>query len=310
MKKILKNLKIGSFIGIYIFEEEIFSIGKILNISKDYLYLENYDINGEIIGIKIFLINSIRRIILSSKYINRLKEKNKDKGNIKINDFKSFNTFFSLIIKNKITILVKMVDGSSEASYLFSKKNNIFHFNFLNDSFEVNSDEVIYEDYIEEIQILSKIDIILEKKINKLKRIKMYNGKFYNGKVFYQDKKFILFERKEEFSTKSSFLIIQFEKVQEISESIEEKKFKKINIKKLITDKEMELYKILKIALRYNLLVSIDNSNFTETKIGKILDLQKEILKFKEMDENENFFQIIDINYSDIEILQIINFSN
>ena len=72
----------------------------------------------------------------------------------------------------------------------------------------------------------------------------------------------------------------------------------------------MELYKILKIALRYNLLVSIDNSNFTETKIGKILDLQKEILKFKEMDENENFFQIIDINYSDIEILQIINFSN
>ena len=310
MKKILKNLKIGSFIGIYIFEEEIFSIGKILNISKDYLYLENYDINGEIIGIKIFLINSIRRIILSSKYINRLKEKNKDKGNIKINDFKSFNTLFSLIIKNKITILVKMVDGSSEASYLFSKKNNIFHFNFLNDSFEVNSDEVIYEDYIEEIQILSKIDIILEKKINKLKRIKMYNGKFYNGKVFYQDKKFILFERKEEFSTKSSFLIIPFEKVQEISESIEEKKFKKINIKKLITDKEMELYKILKIALRYNLLVSIDNSNFTETKIGKILDLQKEILKFKEMDENENFFQIIDINYSDIEILQIINFSN
>lgn len=310
MKKILKNLKIGSFIGIYIFEEEIFSIGKILNISKDYLYLENYDTNGEIIGIKIFLINSIRRIILSSKYINRLKEKNKDKGNIKINDFKSFNTFFSLIIKNKITILVKMVDGSSEASYLFSKKNNIFHFNFLNDSFEVNSDEVIYEDYIEEIQILSKIDIILEKKINKLKRIKMYNGKFYNGKVFYQDKKFILFERKEEFSTKSSFLIIPFEKVQEISESIEEKKFKKINIKKLITDKEMELYKILKIALRYNLLVSIDNSNFTETKIGKILDLQKEILKFKEMDENENFFQIIDINYSDIEILQIINFSN
>ena len=281
-----------------------------MNISKDYLYLENYDINGEIIGIKIFLINSIRRIILSSKYINRLKEKNKDKGNIKINDFKSFNTFFSLIIKNKITILVKMVDGSSEASYLFSKKNNIFHFNFLNDSFEVNSDEVIYEDYIEEIQILSKIDIILEKKINKLKRIKMYNGKFYNGKVFYQDKKFILFERKEEFSTKSSFLIIPFEKVQEISESIEEKKFKKINIKKLITDKEMELYKILKIALRYNLLVSIDNSNFTETKIGKILDLQKEILKFKEMDENENFFQIIDINYSDIEILQIINFSN
>ena len=138
----------------------------------------------------------------------------------------------------------------------------------------------------------------------------MYNGKFYNGKVFYQDKKFILFERKEEFSTKSSFLIIPFEKIQEISESIEEKKFKKINIKKLITDKEMELYKILKIALRYNLLVSIDNSNFTETKIGKILDLQKEILKFKEMDENENFFQIIDINYSDIEILQIINFSN
>ena len=310
MKKILKNLKIGSFIGIYIFEEEIFSIGKILNISKDYLYLENYDINGEIIGIKIFLINSIRRIILSSKYINRLKEKNKDKGNIKINDFKSFNTFFSLIIKNKITILVTLVAGSSEASYLFSTKNNIFHFNFLNDSFEVNSDEVIYEDYIEEIQILSKIDIILEKKINKLKRIKMYNGKFYNGKVFYQDKKFILFERKEEFSTKSSFLIIPFEKVQEISESIEEKKFKKINIKKLITDKEMELYKILKIALRYNLLVSIDNSNFTETKIGKILDLQKEILKFKEMDENENFFQIIDINYSDIEILQIINFSN
>ena len=78
MKEILKNIKLGQIIGIYHFEDSCFTVGKILKIDSKYLYLFSYDVNFKEDGIKIFLINSIKRIILKSDYIRSL-EKNQKK---------------------------------------------------------------------------------------------------------------------------------------------------------------------------------------------------------------------------------------
>ena len=70
MKEILKNTKLGQIIGIYHFEDSCFTVGKILKISSEYLFLLSYNINFKEDGIKVFLINSIKRIILKSDYIH------------------------------------------------------------------------------------------------------------------------------------------------------------------------------------------------------------------------------------------------
>ena len=91
MKEVLKDIKLGQIIGIYHFEDSCFTVGKILKISSKYLFLLSYDINFKEEGIKVFLVDSIERIILKSDYIQNL-EKNKRK-------------FLSLIVK--ITIYFK-----------------------------------------------------------------------------------------------------------------------------------------------------------------------------------------------------------
>ena len=70
MKEILKSIKLGQIIGIYHFEDSCFTVGKILKISSEYLFLLSYNINFKEDGIKVFLINSIKRIILKSDYIH------------------------------------------------------------------------------------------------------------------------------------------------------------------------------------------------------------------------------------------------
>jgi len=70
MKEILKNIKLGQIIGIYHFKDSCFTVGKILKISSEYLFLLSYNINFKEDGIKVFLINSIKRIILKSDYIH------------------------------------------------------------------------------------------------------------------------------------------------------------------------------------------------------------------------------------------------
>ena len=75
MKEILKNIKLGQIIGIYHFEDSCFTVGKISKIDSKYLYLLSYDINFKEDGIKVFLIDSIKRIILKSDYIEKNQKK-------------------------------------------------------------------------------------------------------------------------------------------------------------------------------------------------------------------------------------------
>lgn len=52
MKEILKSIKLGQIIGIYHFEDSCFTVGKILKISSEYLFLLSYNINFKEDGIK------------------------------------------------------------------------------------------------------------------------------------------------------------------------------------------------------------------------------------------------------------------
>lgn len=74
MKEVLKDIKLGQIIGIYHFEDSRFTVGKILKISSKYLFLLSYDINFKEEGIKVFLVDSIERIILKSDYIQNLEK--------------------------------------------------------------------------------------------------------------------------------------------------------------------------------------------------------------------------------------------
>ena len=70
----------------------------------------------------------------------------------------------------------------------------------------------------------------------------------------------------------------------------------------------MRFKKLLEIAYKNRIVVSIDNENFSETKIGIISDIKIEGLVLKEIDEYLNFFRVSNINYSEIEVLSLKNY--
>ena len=122
MEEILKDMKLGQIIGIYHFEDSCFTVGKILKIDSKYLYLFSYDVNFKEDGIKIFLINSIKRIILKSDYIRSL-EKNQKKI-IRFN--RENKDIFQELIKNRIKVSVELADGSVEEVITEENLNNVF----------------------------------------------------------------------------------------------------------------------------------------------------------------------------------------
>ena len=75
MKEILKEVKLGQIIGIYHFEDSCFTVGKILKISSEYLFLLSYDINFKEDGIKVFLTHGhlydVKRTLNSIKEIGK-----------------------------------------------------------------------------------------------------------------------------------------------------------------------------------------------------------------------------------------------
>ena len=115
MKEILKNIKLGQIIGIYHFEDSCFTVGKILKINSKYLFLLSYDINFKEEGIKVFLIDSIKRIILKSDYIHN-------------EDYLIFSEKEEFYDISKINIIPKnTVDSISEIEVkLDTKKENFY----------------------------------------------------------------------------------------------------------------------------------------------------------------------------------------
>ena len=302
MKEILKNLKLGQIIGIYHFEDSCFTVGKILKIDSKYLYLFSYDVNFKEDGIKIFLINSIKRIILKSDYIRSLEKNQK-----KILRFNRENKdIFQELIKNRIKFSIELADGSIEEVYLIEKGEDYFSFQILNDNENITSEEIITKDYLKRIKISNYIE---REEYKNFKVITTKNDDEYIAYDLSYNKDYLIFSEKEEFYDIAQINIIPKNMIESISEIEVKLDTTKENFNDLIDfEKDLEIIEILKKCLENKFLVFIDNLDFFETKVGVITNLEDNKIKIKEIDKYGNFHKNSEIYLDEIQLLAIKNY--
>ena len=302
MKEMLKNIKLGQIIGIYHFEDSCFTVGRILKINSKYLFLLSYDINFKEEGIKVFLVDSIKRIILKSDYMRNLEKIQK-----KIVRFNSKNKdIFQELIENKVKISIDLKDGSIEEAYLTEKGENYFSFQILNDNENIISEEVIAKDYLKRIKISNFIE---REEYKKFKIITTKNDDEYMAYDLSYNEDYLIFSEKEEFYDTSEINIISKNMIENISEIEVKLDTKKENFYELIDfEKDLEIIQILRKCLENKFLIFIDNEDFFETKIGIATDLENNKIKMKEIDKYGNFYKNSKIYLDEIQLLAIKNY--
>ena len=298
MKEILENIKLGQIIGIYHFEDSCFTVGKILKINSKYLFLLSYDINFKEDGIKVFLVDSIKRIILKSDYIRNLKKEQRKAFNIRGKDL------FQELIENKVKISIDLKDGSIEETYLTEKGENYFSFQILNDNENITSEEVIAKDYLKRIKISNFIE---REEYKKFKLITTKNDDEYMAYDLSYNEDYLIFSEKEEFYDISKINIIPKNIIKNISD-LEVKLNIKIENFYNNLEKGLEILEILKKCYENKFLIFIDNEDFFETKIGIINELEDEKLKMKEIDKYGNFHKNSEIYFDEIQLLAVKNY--
>ena len=302
MEEILKDMKLGQIIGVYHFEDSCFTVGKILKIDSKYLYLFSYDVNFKEDGIKIFLINSIKRIILKSDYMRSL-EKNQKKI-VKFN--RENKDIFQELIKNRIKVSVELADGSVEEVYLIEKGEDYFSFQILNDNENITSEEIITKDYLKRIKISNYIE---REEYKNFKVITTKNDDEYIAYDLSYNEDYLIFSEKEEFYDIGKINIIPKNVIENISEIEVKLDTKKENFYELIDfEKDLEIVEILKKCLENKFLVFIDNIDFFETKVGVITNLEDNKIKMKEIDKYGNFDKNSRIYLDEIQLIAIKNY--
>ena len=300
MKEILKNIKLGQIIGIYHFEDSCFTVGKILKIDSKYLFLLSYNINFKEDGIKVFLVDSIKRIILKSDYIKNLEKIQKKAFNIR------GKNLFQELIENKIKISIDLADGSVEEVYLTEKGENYFSFQILNDNENIISEEVIAKDYLKRIKISNFIE---REEYKKFKLITTKNNDEYMAYDLSYNEDYLIFSEKEEFYDISKINIIPKNMIENISEIEVKLDSTKENFNDLIDfEKDLEIMQILRKCLENKFLIFIDNEDFFETKVGIITDLENNKIKMKEIDKYGNFNKDSEIYFDEVQLLAVRNY--
>ena len=300
MKETLKNIKLGQIIGIYHFEDSCFTVGKILKISSKYLFLLSYDINFKEDGIKVFLIDSIKRIILKSDYMRNLEKEQRKVFNIRAKDL------FQELIENKVKISIDLADGSVEESYLTEKGENYFSFQILNDNENITSEEVIAKDYLKRIKISNFIE---REEYKKFKIITTKNDDEYMAYDLFYNEDYLIFSEKGEFYDTSEINIIPKNMIENISEIEVKLDTTKENFNDLIDfEKDLEIIQILRKCLENKFLIFIDNEDFFETKVGIITDLEDNKIKMKEIDKYGNFHKNSEIYFDEIQLIAVKNY--
>ena len=302
MEEILKDMKLGQIIGVYHFEDSCFTVGKILKIDSKYLYLFSYDVNFKEDGIKIFLINSIKRIILKSDYMRSLEKNQK-----KIVRFNRENKdIFQELIKNRIKVSVELADGSVEEVYLIEKGEDYFSFQILNDNENITSEEIITKDYLKRIKISNYIE---REEYKNFKVITTKNDDEYIAYDLSYNEDYLIFSEKEEFYDIGKINIIPKNMIENISEIEVKLDTKKEKFYELIDfEKDLEIIETLRKCLENKFLVSIDNADFFETKVGVITNLENNKIKMKEIDKYGNFHKNSEIYLDEIQLLAIKNY--
>ena len=300
MKETLKNIKLGQIIGIYHFEDSCFTVGKILKISSKYLFLLSYNINFKEDGIKVFLVDSIKRVILKSDYIKNLEKIQKKAFNIR------GKNLFQELIENKIKISIDLADRSIEESYLTEKGEDYFSFQILNDNENITSEEVIAKDYLKRIKISNFIE---REEYKKFKIITTKNDDEYMAYDLFYNEDYLIFSEKGEFYDTSEINIIPKNMIENISEIEVKLDTTKENFNDLIDfKKDLEIIQILRKCLENKFLIFIDNEDFFETKIGIVTDLENNKIKMKEIDKYGNFYRNSEIYFDEIQLLAVKNY--
>ena len=298
MKEMLKNIKLGQIIGIYHFEDSCFTVGKILKISSKYLFLLSYDINFKEDGIKVFLIDSIKRIILKSDYIRNLEKIQNKAFNIR------GKNLFQELIEKKIKISIDLADGSVEESYLTEKGEDYFNLQILNDNENIISEEVIAKDYLKRIKISNFIE---REEYKKFKLITTKNDDEYMAYNLSYNEDYLIFSEKREFYDTSEINIIPKNIIKNISDLEVKLNFKRENFYNNL-EKGLEILEILKKCYENKFLIFIDNEDFFETKVGIITDLEDNKIKMKEIDKYGNFHKNSEIYFDEIQLLAVKNY--
>ena len=298
MKEMLKNIKLGQIIGIYHFEDSCFTVGKILKINSKYLFLLSYDINFKEDGIKVFLVDSIKRIILKSDYMRNLEKEQRKVFDIRGKDL------FQELIENKVKISIDLKDGSIEETYLTEKGENYFSFQILNDNENITSEEVIAKDYLKRIKISNFIE---REEYKKFKLITTKNDDEYMAYDLSYNEDYLIFSEKEEFYDISKINIISKNIIKNISDLEVKLNIKRENFYNNL-EKGLEILEILKKCYENKFLIFIDNEDFFETKIGIINELEDEKLKMKEIDKYGNFHKNSEIYFDEIQLLAVKNY--
>ena len=302
MEEILKDMKLGQIIGVYHFEDSCFTVGKILKIDSKYLFLLSYDVNFKEDGIKVFLIDSIKRIILKSDYMRSLEKNQK-----KIVRFNRENkNIFQELIKNRIKVSVELADESIEEVYLIEKSEDYFSFQILNDNENITSEEVITKDYLKRIKISNYIE---REEYKNFKVITTKNDDEYIAYDLSYNEDYLIFSEKEEFYDIGKINIIPKNMIENISEIEVKLDTKKENFYELIDfEKDFEIIEILRKCLENKFLVFIDNLDFFETKVGIVTNLEDNKIKMKEIDKYGNFYKNSEIYFDEIQLLAAKNY--
>ena len=299
MEEILKDMKLGQIIGVYHFEDSCFTVGKILKIDSKYLFLLSYDINFKEDGIKVFLIDSIKRIILKSDYI----EKNQREI---LKFYKENKDIFQELIENRVEISIELADGSIEETYLIEKGEDYFKFKILNDNQNITSEEVITKDYLKRVKISNFIE---REEYKSFKVITTKDDEEYIAYDLSYNEDYLIFSEKEEFYDIGKINIIPKNMIENISEIEVKLDTTKENFNDLIDfEKDLEIIEILRKCLENKFLVFIDNANFFETKVGIITDLEDNKIKMKEIDKYGNFDKNSRIYLDEIQLIAIKNY--
>ena len=299
MEEILKDMKLGQIIGVYHFEDSCFTVGKILKIDSKYLFLLSYDVNFKEDGIKVFLIDSIKRIILKSDYI----EKNRKKI-VRFN--RENKDIFQELIKNRIKVSVELADESVEEVYLIEKSEDYFSFQILNDNENITSEEIITKDYLKRIKISNYIE---REEYKNFKVITTKNDDEYIAYDLSYSEDYLIFSEKEEFYDIGKINIIPKNMIENISEIEVKLDTTKENFNDLIDfEKDLEIIEILRKCLENKFLVFIDNLDFFETKVGVITNLEDNKIKIKEIDKYGNFYKNSEIYFDEIQLLAAKNY--
>lgn len=298
MKEILKNIKLGQIIGIYHFEDSCFTVGKILKINSKYLFLLSYDINFKEDGIKVFLVDSIKRIILKSDYIRNLEKEQRKVFNIRAKDL------FQELIENKVKISIDLADGSVEEAYFTEKGEDYFNLQILNDNENIISEEVIAKDYLKRIKISNFIE---REEYKKFKIITTKNDDEYMAYNLSYNEDYLIFSEKREFYDTSEINIIPKNIIKNISDLEVKLNFKRENFYNNL-EKGLEILEILKKCYENKFLIFIDNEDFFETKVGIITDLEDNKIKMKEIDKYGNFHKNSEIYFDEIQLLAVKNY--